>query len=164
MTPNEPLTGLYDGTGLPLDRMPDAILPATNGFVTNELGQILLQKRSDNGYWGLPGGKVDIGETLAQGAAREVMEEAGIEVKVGRLIGVYSAPENYSVLRYPSGYAVHYVTFLFECEYVSGDIAISDESTDIGYFAPDALPEDTLLSHRIRIKDALEHRVEPFVK
>ena len=144
--------------------MPDAILPATNGVVFNDRGDVLLQKRADNGYWGLPGGKVDISETLEHGTAREVMEEAGIEVKVGRLIGVYSAPQSYSVLQYPDGTAVHYVTFLFECDYVSGELTISDESTDIGYFAPDDLPQDTLLSHRIRIKDALEHRVEPFVR
>ena len=130
----------------------------------NERGDILLQKRSDNGYWGLPGGKVDIGESVEQGAVREVLEETGLRVAVRRLIGVYSDPKLYSILTYPSGHAVHYVTLVFACEYESGELRISDESTDIGYFDTKALPEKTLAAHRIRIKDALEGQTEPFVR
>jgi NUDIX domain len=54
--------------------------------------EILLMRRSDNGYWGLPGGFVELGESVAEAARREVVEETGWEVEIGRLIGVYSDP------------------------------------------------------------------------
>ena len=57
-----------------------------------ESAEILLMRRSDNGLWGLPGGYVELGESVAQAAAREVQEETGFEIEVGRLIGVYSDP------------------------------------------------------------------------
>ncbi len=165
MGQEEPPTNLFDSTGQPLPKMPDEILPSTNGAVFNERGEVLLQKRADNGYWGLPGGKVDIGESVERGAIREVLEETGLHVTVKRLIGVYSDPQHYSIMSYPSaGWIIHYVTLVFECEYQSGQLQISDESTDIGYFSPDSLPEITLLSHRLRIRDALADQAAPFIR
>ena len=55
-------------------------------------GELLLMRRSDNGFWGLPGGFVEIGESVADAACREVAEETGWKVEVGGLIGVYSDP------------------------------------------------------------------------
>ena len=54
--------------------------------------EILLMRRSDNGFWGLPGGFVEVGESVADAARREVAEETGWTVELGRLIGVYSDP------------------------------------------------------------------------
>ena len=51
---------------------------------------LLLMRRSDNGYWGLPGGFVELGESVTEATRREVFEETGWEVAVGALIGVYS--------------------------------------------------------------------------
>ncbi len=156
---------LFDSTGQALSKVPDEIRPSTNGAIFNEKGEVLLQRRADNGYWGLPGGKVDIGESVSQGAIREVLEETGLHVTIKRLIGIYSDPQHYSIMSYPSAeWVIHYVTLLFECECQSGQLQISDESTDIGYFSPDSLPEDTLLSHHLRIKDALANQVEPFIR
>lgn len=155
---------MLDSAGRPLPKAPDEIRPATNGVVFDEPGRVLLQKRSDNGYWGLPGGNIDIGESVEQGAVREVLEETGLIVRVTRLIGVYSDLREYAALIYPNGTVIHYVTLVFECELVSGDLRISDESTDIGYFHPDALPDNTLLSHRIRIKDATSDQAQPFLR
>ncbi|MCI0440274.1 MAG: NUDIX domain-containing protein [Chloroflexi bacterium] len=153
-----------DSAGKPITRMPDAIRPATNAAIFNERGEVLLQRRADNGFWGLPGGNVDIGESVEQCAIREAKEETGLDVTVTRFVGVYSDPRYYSILSYPNGYVVHYVTLVFECEAQSHDLAISDESTDIGWFPTSALPENTLLSHHIRIQDALARRAEPFIR
>ena len=155
---------MVDSSGQPLSKMPDSILPSTNGVVFNSRGEVLLQKRADNGYWGLPGGRVDIGESVEQGAIREVLEETGLHVTVKRLIGIYSDPKQYSILSYPWGLVVQYVTLVFECEYQSGQLAISEESTDIGYFPPDALPDKTMLSYHLRIKDALAGQELPFIR
>lgn len=157
-------TGWFDNTGKPVIRMPDSLRIATNGIVFNQQGEVLLQKRVDNGFWGLPGGFVDVGESVEHGAIREVLEETNLQVTVMRMVGVYSDPELYCIATYPGGNVVQTVTLVFECQYQSGELAISDESTDIGYFDPRALPENTVLSHRVRIEDALANKVEPFIR
>ncbi len=153
-----------DNTGAPLTKMPDRFGVATNGFIRDKTGKILLQQRADNGFWGLPGGQVELGESVEQSVVREVHEETGLEVLVERLIGVYSGPESYPFMRYPNGTIVHYVTHIFICDPIAGALRLSSESTDIGYFAADALPARTLLSHRIRIEDALTGLVYPFIR
>ena len=153
----------YDATGAPLYREPDSIAVGTNGIVFNEKGHVLLQKRADVGFWELPGGKVDPGETVEQGAVREVFEETNLHVEIVRFVGVYSDPA-YCIFRYPDGSLVHYVTLLFECRRLSGELRISDESTDIGYFPTDDLPPDTLVSQLVLIQDTLAHSEIPFVK
>ena len=144
--------------------MPDGIHVATNGIVFNGKGEVLLQRRADNDWWGLPGGHVDAGESVEQGAIREVLEETGLLTRVKRLVGIYSHPDNYTIMGYPNGHLAHFVTLAFECEVESGSLVISEESTDIGYFGTGDLPENTLLGHRIRIRDAVERHLGPFVR
>jgi ADP-ribose pyrophosphatase YjhB (NUDIX family) len=156
--------GLYDSLGRPLDKLPDKIHPATNTVLINEANQVLLQRRADNGSWALPGGAVEIAETVEQGAIRETFEETGLHVAVKRLVGVYSDPKDYAILRYPDGYTVHYIVTLFEVERVGGELQISDESTDLRFFDVDKLPEDIAPSARIRINDTLQGRREAFYK
>ena len=160
---NQPLK-FYDSTGKPVDRMPDRILPAGCGVVFNDRREVLLQKRSDNGYWGLPGGVVDIGESVEQCVIREVLEETRLHVTVKRLIGIYSDPSEFAIMTYPDGNILHTVTPAFECEWQSGELGISEESTDVGYFPVDGLPENTLFSSQLRIGDAMTNRAEPFIR
>lgn len=159
-----PQAPYYDSTGRPLPGMPTVIRPGTCAAVFNERGEILLQKRSDNGFWSMPGGGVDPGESVEQGALREVWEETGLRVRMVRLVGVYSDPHNYMVTRYPDGNIVHNVSLCFVCERVSGTLQISHESTDIGYFPITALPEPMMPSHRIRLQDVLAQQREPFIR
>ena len=154
----------YDSTGRRVTRMPDAIHVAAGGIVFNTSGEILLQKRADNGCWGLPSGYVDIGESVEQAAIREILEETGIRTRVNRLVGIYSDPQHNVIGAYPDGSLIQFVIVIFECEYVSGELQISDESTDIGYFPPGSLPDNTELCDVQAVKDALEYRVEPFVR
>jgi hypothetical protein len=65
---------------------------------------------------------------------------------------------------YPNGAIIHYVTLVFACEYVSGQIRVSSESTEVAYFSTGALPENTLPAHVIRIQDALANQETPFVR
>jgi len=154
----------YDSLGNPLPRLPKVIRPGTCAAVFNERGEILLQKRADNGFWSMPGGAVDPGESVQQGVLREVWEETGLHVRVVRLVGVYSDPRNYMITQYPGGDIVHNVSLCFVCEWVSGTLQISHESTDIGYFPLDALPTPMMPSHRIRLQDVLAQQPEPFIR
>ncbi|MFC1465356.1 MAG: NUDIX domain-containing protein [Candidatus Brachytrichaceae bacterium NZ_4S206] len=160
----QPSVILYDWTGAPIDRLPDRIQSSASAFILNEQGHVLLQLRQDNHHWALPGGRQDVGESITQTCVREVWEETGLRVRVKRLIGIYSDPTQFLVARYPSGEVVQICNVCFECEIIGGQIAISSESIDIGFYPPDELPEPILLTHKIRIQDALANASQPFLR
>jgi len=66
------------------------IRPAVSAVIFDRRGRLLLQQRSDGGQWGLPGGSVEIGESVRSAIQREVREETGLTVAVRRMVGVYS--------------------------------------------------------------------------
>lgn len=106
-------------------------------------GEYLMARRRDIGFWNLPGGGLEAGEAVEEGLAREVMEEIGITIRVVRLVGVYSKPQKNEIV----------LTFL--CKLATEDEpGTSDEVSEIGWFAPDKLPADTLPKHRQRVTDA----------
>ena len=119
-------------------------------------GEILLIQRADNAHWGLPGGHVEPGESVAQAAAREVLEETGCEIEVGRLIGVYSDPERQTV-ESSSGERSQFVNLCFEARVTveTGRPITPEETLDVGFFPPDGLPEPFVPIHTIRIEDAV---------
>ncbi len=154
----------FDMTGAPVHEMPHRVQPGASAFVLNDKGELLLQKREDNGFWGMPGGRADPGESIATTCAREVWEETGFEVRVDRLIGVYSDPTQFNIGRYRDGAVNQFVNLCFACTITGGAICTSDESTDIGFFSLDALPEPLLESHRVRIADARVGQVAAFFR
>jgi 8-oxo-dGTP pyrophosphatase MutT (NUDIX family) len=81
------------------------LLPAAFAVVRNGLGRVLLVRRADDGYWELPGGRVEVGESASVAVVREVAEEAGVAITVTRLAGVYSDPGH--VLAYPRGEGIY---------------------------------------------------------
>ncbi|MEW5873322.1 MAG: NUDIX domain-containing protein [Chloroflexota bacterium] len=110
-------------------------------------GKLVLARHEDFDVWCLPGGGVEAGETLAQAARREVEEETGLQVKLTRLVGIYSEPQVF--LR-----GIHIVQF---AGYASGGTlrARPGETAEVGYFASDELPEHVQFGNRLRILDAL---------
>src|SRR5229473_2541660 len=139
------------------------IRPGVSAIILTGEG-LLLQRRSDNRLWGLPGGGVEPGESVTEAVVREVREETGLEVVPLRLIGVYSAPEHGQIVTYPDGNVTHYISSSFECRVVSGALACSHESLELGWFDPERLPADMVPMHRVRIADALARRREAFVR
>jgi ADP-ribose pyrophosphatase YjhB (NUDIX family) len=136
---------------------------ATAAVIFDPQGRILLQRRSDNGNWALPGGTMETGETADECVVREVQEETGYEVKVLRVIGVYSDPKH-TTITYPDGNTVAYVSILFECVVTGGAPALSDESTAVDWFSPDALPRPFHSGHLPRIHDALARQEAAFYR
>ncbi len=126
---------------------------ATDAAVFDERGRILLQRRSDFNVWGLPGGAIEVGETLVEAVQREVKEESGYDVEVIRLIGVYGDP-NFTTTRYPSGDLVHYVSLTFECRVTGGELKMNEESNAMAWFDRTELPAEIFPDQLPRIRDA----------
>jgi len=105
-------------------------------------GRLLLGRRSDvidGVIWGFPGGAMEPGESISDCLRREVLEEAGLEVGITRLIGIYSDPA-YTVT-YPNGDHTQYVVHFFECQVIRGQARPDDdEMLEWRYFGPDELP------------------------
>jgi ADP-ribose pyrophosphatase YjhB (NUDIX family) len=139
------------------------IRPGVSAIILTPDG-LLLQRRADNGLWGLPGGGVEPGESVSEAVVREVREETGLEVLPGRLVGVYSSPAHHQIVTYPDGNVIHYVSTSFECALVGGTITCGTESLDVAWFDPDRLPIDLMPMHRIRIIDALARHVDAVVR
>ena len=127
-------------------------------------GEFLLMQRSDNAHWGLPGGYLEPGESVTAAAAREVVEETGVKIEVGRLLGVYSDPA-VQVVAYPDGERVQTVNLCFEARPIAqGEPTTPEETLDTGFFSPDGLPEPFIPIHTIRIEDAVSQGPEARVR
>lgn len=119
--------------------------------------RVLLTRRTDNGLWCLPGGHVEVGESVSQCCIREVREETGLEVKVRRLLGVYSAPEYLFI--YGDGSIVQMVALSFLCDAIGGRLAASPEVDELEYVAEQTLSSVNIVAHhRVRVDDAFEHQ------
>ncbi|MEU6051066.1 NUDIX domain-containing protein [Streptomyces xanthochromogenes] len=130
----------------------NSLVPAASAVVVDNSGRILLQRRSDNGMWALPGGAMNLGESLPDCAIRETREETGIEVEVTGIVGTYTNPRH--VFAYDDGEVCQEFSICFLARPVAGRLAISDESTDVRWFEPgevDALP--MVASIRKRVND-----------
>ena len=134
-----------------------------SAIIFNEEGKFLLTQRADNGRWCLPGGGLEPGESVAEACQREVFEETGLEVRVKRLVGVYSYPDQLVI--YNDGNKAFFVVVHFEVEVTGGELGLSNETTDVGYFTIDQL--DTLEMHgrhKERILDSLARQPEAVIK
>jgi ADP-ribose pyrophosphatase YjhB (NUDIX family) len=137
---------------------PTEIRLSVSAVVRREPGgrEILLMQRSDNGHWGLPGGYVEPGESVVDACAREVQEETGWRVEVGRLCGVYSDPSR-QVIAYADDCRVQAVNLCFDARALApGQPTTPEETLQTGFFAWDALPEPFVPIHQIRLADAFE--------
>jgi 8-oxo-dGTP diphosphatase len=97
---------------------------AVSCLVTNRDGDVLLVRTVDRS-WECPGGKVDEGESMLAGLAREVREEAGVEIEIDRLIGIYVDVDP------------HRTALLFRGSWLAGDPTPSDETPECAWFAAD---------------------------
>jgi 8-oxo-dGTP pyrophosphatase MutT (NUDIX family) len=115
-------------------------LPAVTAVVRRGEGddaEILLTLRADNGEWAPITGILDPGEEPAVGAAREALEETGVEVTVDRLAAVSASPR----VVHGNGDLGVYLDLTFACTWVSGDARVADdENTDVRWWPADALP------------------------
>ena len=131
--------------------------------IFDEQGRIFLTRRADNGQWCLPGGGMDPGESVTEACEREVWEESGLRIQVKRLVGVYSHADQLVV--YSDGNKAQIVALHFEAEALGGQLTLSNETTEFGYFTIDEIQGLELFGrHKERILDTLEKRSEALIK
>jgi ADP-ribose pyrophosphatase YjhB (NUDIX family) len=125
--------------------------------------KILLVRRLDNSLWGLPGGHMEAGESVAEACAREVFEETGLQIQIGKLVGVYSDPHRR--VDYPDGRRVQSVVLTFEAQPIDGELRLSNETSAYGWFSPAEIDTLELVDgHRARIADAFANQEAAFVR
>lgn len=125
--------------------------------------KVLLTRRADNGHWCLPGGGMESGESAAEACEREVWEETGLRVRVKRLVGVYSNPDQLVI--YPDGNRAFFVVLSFEAETIDGELSLSDETTAFGYFSLSEMENMPMHGqHKQRVEDALSNASAALIK
>ncbi|WP_432198611.1 NUDIX domain-containing protein [Streptomyces sp. bgisy027] len=152
-------TEYYDDPAAP---EPNSLVVAASAVVTDAEGRILLQRRQDNDLWALPGGGMEMTDSLPGTAVREVKEETGLDVEITGLVGTYTDPRH--VIAYSDGEVRRQFNVCFTARMVGGRLAISDESTELRFVQPKEI--DQLPMHhtqRLRIRHFLEHHERPYL-
>jgi ADP-ribose pyrophosphatase YjhB (NUDIX family) len=141
----------------------NSLVPSVNVGVMNEQGELLLIGRTDNDNWAMPGGAMDIGETIAEAGVRETREETGIECEITRLVGVYTNPRH--VMLYTSNDEVRQeCSIVFAARPVGGELRTSSESREVRWVAPREIDDYTMdPSMRQRVQHVLERREAAFI-
>lgn len=125
----------------------DYIGVGVGAIIINECGELFLARRgplakNERGLWEFPGGSVEFGETLADALRREIREEYGMEIEVGALLDVvdHILPDE----------GQHWVSPTYLCKPLTGEPSIREpgKCTQIGWFAPDQVPDDLTVISR----------------
>lgn len=132
----------------------NSLVPAASAVVTDEDGRILLHRRRDNDMWALPGGVMELGESIADCAVREVHEETGLQVEVVGIVGIYSDPKH--VFAYDDGEVRQEFSICFACRPVAGEVAVSEESTEVRFFTAEEIAD-------LPMVDGIRRRVDDYL-
>ncbi|MET9219120.1 NUDIX domain-containing protein [Streptomyces sp. NPDC003300] len=152
-------TEFYDDPDAPA---PNSLVVAASAVVTDEQGRILLQRRRDNGLWALPGGGMEMTDSLPGTAVREVKEETGLDVEITGLVGTYTDPRH--VIAYTDGEVRRQFNVCFTARVIGGELAVSDESTEVRFVAAGEVDELPMHhTQRLRIAHYLEGRERPYL-
>ncbi|PRX98164.1 NUDIX hydrolase [Allonocardiopsis opalescens] len=141
----------------------NSLVPSVNVIVVNDQDEILLIRRTDNDNWAVPGGAIDLGESLPQAAIRETREETGVECEITGISGIYTDPKH--VILYTSnGEARQEFSIVLTARPVSGEPTPSDESKEVRWVPKTDLATYLMdRSMQLRVKRYLEDPLTPHI-
>ncbi|MBT2365407.1 NUDIX domain-containing protein [Streptomyces sp. ISL-10] len=140
----------------------NSIVPAVTAFVVNDANDVLLERRSDNGRWGMPGGVQEVGENIAGTVVREVLEETGIHVEVVGLVGIFTDPGH--VIAFADGEVRQEFSLCFRARPVGGEIKVSSESFAVRWVPRDELDAlDISPTTRRRLEEGFRNAEVPLI-
>ncbi|MFF5249102.1 NUDIX hydrolase [Streptosporangium sp. NPDC000095] len=150
----------YDDPAAP---KPNSLVPSVNVVVTKEAGEILMIRRSDNGNWAVPGGAIDLGESLPEAAIRETLEETGVRCEITGLVGTYTDPKH--VILYTSdGETRQEFSIVLTGRAVDGEPTPSEESREVRWVPRDEVCSLSMdRSMRLRIGHFLKGPGKPHI-
>ncbi|WP_405004165.1 NUDIX domain-containing protein [Kitasatospora purpeofusca] len=128
----------------------NSLVPAASVVVVDDAGRVLLQRRTDNGMWALPGGQMDIGESIADCGVRETREETGIDIEITGIVGTCTDPRH--VFAYDDGEVRQEFSICLLGRPLGGELRVSDESHEVAWFSPaetDGLPMVSNIRRRL---------------
>ena len=136
----------------------NSLVPSVNVVVVNDADEVLLIRRTDNDNWAVPGGAIDLGESVTQAAIRETREESGIDCEITGIVGIYSDPRH--IIFYTSnGEARQEFSILLTAAAAGGKPTPSDESSEVRWVPRDALAGYAMdRSMRMRVEHYLAGR------
>jgi 8-oxo-dGTP pyrophosphatase MutT (NUDIX family) len=144
--------GYYDDPSAPVA---NSLVPSVNVMVTNADGDLLMIRRTDNDNWAVPGGAIDLGESIPQAAVRETLEETGIVCEITGLVGTYSNPRH--VILYTSnGEARQEFSLVLTGRAVTGEPTPSDEFREVLW-----VPRDRVAG--LRVDRSMRTRIERYL-
>ncbi|MGY3717367.1 NUDIX hydrolase [Sutcliffiella cohnii] len=139
------------------------IMVVAGAFVFDKDNRLLLQQRTDSGSWGLPGGFMELGETVQETARREVFEETGLRLGELNLFGMYSGPKYDKT--FSNGDQVSMMLVLFTCTDYKGELVKSnEESLKNTFFSINNLPENLFVDHQEFFDDFLSNKEKPIIR
>ncbi|WP_042369543.1 NUDIX domain-containing protein [Streptacidiphilus neutrinimicus] len=141
----------------------NSIVPAVNVIVVDDQERLLMIRRSDNGNWAVPGGAVDLGESVPEAAVRETLEETGVHCEITGLSGIYTDPRH--VIHYTSNDEVRQeFSLVLTARPTGGEPRPSSESREVRWIVPGDLADLTMdRSMRLRIDHHLHGTGHPHI-
>jgi ADP-ribose pyrophosphatase YjhB (NUDIX family) len=141
----------------------NSLVPSVNVVVVNDDGEILMIRRSDNENWAVPGGAIDLGESMTQAGIRETKEESGVDCEITGLVGIYTDPKHI-ILYTSNGEARQEFSILLTGRPTGGTPTPSDESTEVRWVKPSEVTCYTMdRSMRMRMRHYLDRPASPIL-
>jgi ADP-ribose pyrophosphatase YjhB (NUDIX family) len=139
------------------------LMVVSGAIVFDKKHRVLMQRRSDNGQWGFPGGFMELSERIQDTARREVYEETGLQLGKLELLSIHSGPQYDKT--FSNGDQVSLVLISFTCTDYTGEfIECNEESLQNKFFSLKELPENLFTEHRMLVDAILSNKPYPIIE